>query len=172
MRKLNKRKATRKEPENLSDASAWLYTDLLLGLAVAFLGAGTFLVRSQTDTVSSPSVVLTYQLSCNEVILDVPRSISPNNLDLLAVNTINDASIIEEWNEPKVGILQISGGTGGGPVSEGTRNATAFRDNIISETPSLNNAEKLIQADTSLSQNQIKLRIYVVYKGDEAKNGC
>lgn len=172
MRKLNKRKATRKEPENLSDASAWLYTDLLLGLAVAFLGAGTFLVRSQTDTTSSPSAVLTYQLSCNEVILDVPRSISPSNLDLLAVNTINDASIVEEWNEPKVGILQIFGGARGGTVSEGREAAGVFRDTIISNTPALDNAEKQTFAENSLSRDRIRLKIYVVYKGDEAKNGC
>lgn len=172
MRKLSKRSALRKDPENLSDASAWLYTDLLLGLAVAFLGAGTFLVRSQADTTLNPVAVLSYQLSCDEVSLQVPRDISSINLDLLAVNAINDASIIRNWSEPKVGILQISGGTGGDSVSVGTQNATLFRDSTISETPSLNNAETLIQGDTSLSQNQIRLRVYVVYKGDESKNGC
>ena len=73
----------RKIPENLSDLAAWLYTDLLLGLAVAFVGAGTFLVydkTTKTDPGDTP-VVLTYQLSCDEVVITVPKSITANSLN-------------------------------------------------------------------------------------------
>ena len=171
MRRTKKSRSGRNGPENLSDMSAWLYTDLLLGLAVAFLGAGTFLVKSQSDASGAPAV-LTYQLSCNEVVFEVPSNITPQSLDNLAINSIDNASIIEGWNEPKVGILQIFGGARGGTVSEGRQTADLFRDATVSNTPILNNAEKLTFADNSLSRGRIKLRIYIVYKGEESKNGC
>jgi hypothetical protein len=45
-------------PENLQDLAAWLYTDLLLGLAVAFVGAGAFMVANPNYK-GKTSVVLT-----------------------------------------------------------------------------------------------------------------
>jgi hypothetical protein len=161
-------------PENLQDLAAWLYTDLLLGLAVAFVGAGTFLVWDKTKN-SGPGdtpVVLTYQLSCDEVSLIVPATIGTGALNNRVVTAINDAAISRSWKEPKPGLLYIYGGTGGADVGVGSRLARQFDSVTASNAQSIGNVEKQFGGDKSLSTNQVKLDLYVVYKGDEKKNGC
>jgi hypothetical protein len=164
----------RKVPENLQDLAAWLYTDLLLGLAVAFVGAGTFLVYDRT-TKSSPGdtpVVLTYQLSCDEVSLVVPATIETGALNNRVVTAINDAAVARSWKEPKPGLLYIYGGAGGADVGVGSRLAKRFDSSTAANAKSLANVEKQFGGDKSLPTNQVKLNLYVVYKGDETKNGC
>jgi hypothetical protein len=163
-----------KVPENLQDLAAWLYTDLLLGLAVAFVGAGTFLVydkTTQSDKGDTP-VVLTYQLSCDEVTLVVPTSIGASTLNSRVVTAINDAATARSWKEPKPGLLYIYGGSGGSDVGVGSRIAAGFNSSTISTAQALGNVEKIVGGDKSLQTNQVKLTMYVVYKGDETKNGC
>jgi hypothetical protein len=163
-----------KVPENLQDLAAWLYTDLLLGLAVAFVGAGTFLVYDKTskgdpgDTPVNP----TYQLSCDEVSLVVPATIGTDALNKRVLIEINDAAISRSWKEPKPGLLYIYGGSGGADVGVGSRLATQFYSSVASNTQSLGNVEKKFGGNKSLPTNQVKLDLYVVYKGDETKNGC
>ena len=161
-------------PENLSDLAAWLYTDLLLGLAVAFVGAGTFLVYDRTtksDKGDTP-VILTYQLSCDEVIMTVPRTIGPNLLNGQVISAIDEAATAHNWKEPKPGLLYIYGGSGGQDVGVGSSVADAFNSQVVANTPKLGNVEKIVGGDKSLSTSQIRLKMYVVYKGDETKNGC
>lgn len=159
-----------KVPENLSDLAAWLYTDLLLGLAVAFVGAGTFLVS--TGTTTKPTVDPTYQLSCDEVIIEVPRTIGPKALDDIVITEMETAALINEWQEPKPGLLYIYGGAGGQDVGVGSAYANSFNLRTVSNAPILGNVEKIAGGDKSLSTSQIRLKMYVVYKGDETKNGC
>lgn len=164
----------RKVPENLQDLAAWLYTDLLLGLAVAFVGAGTFLVYDQSIK-SNPGdtpAVLTYQLSCDEVSLLVPATIGKGALDSQVVTAINDAATARNWKEPKPGLLYIYGGSGGSDVGIGSRLAKQFNSSIVSNAESLANVEKQFGGDKSLQTNQVKLDLYIVYKGDERDNGC
>ena len=161
-------------PENLQDLAAWLYTDLLLGLAVAFVGAGTFLVYDKT-TKGDPGdtrVTLTYQLSCDEVSLVVPATIGTDALNKRVLIEINDAAISRSWKEPKPGLLYIYGGSGGADVGVGSRLAKQFDSSVASNAQSLGNVEKQFGGDKSLPANQVKLDLYVVYKGDETKNGC
>jgi hypothetical protein len=175
MRKLSRTTARkRKVPENLSDLSAWLYTDLLLGLAVAFVGAGTFLVYDKTtqSNKGDTPVILTYQLSCDEVSLVVPTSISSGALNSRVVTAINDAATARSWKEPKPGLMYIYGGSGGSDVGVGSRIAQSFNATKISAAQSLSNVEKIVGGDKSLRTSQVKLTMYIVYKGDETKNGC
>lgn len=170
--RISKKKS--KIPENLSDLAAWLYTDLLLGLAVAFVGAGTFLVydkTTQTDKGVTP-VNPTYQLSCDEVSLIVPTSIGSSALNTRVITAINDAATARSWKEPKPGLLYIYGGSGGSDVGVGSRIAEGFKKSKVSGAQSLGNVEKITGGDKSLQTNQVKLTMYVVYKGDESKNGC
>lgn len=164
----------RRGPENLQDMAAWLYTDLLLGLAVAFVGAGTFLVYDKTvksDKGDTP-VILTYQLSCDQVSLVVPSTITPDRLNGLVVTSIGDAAIARSWKEPKPGLLYIYGGSGGSDIGVGSRIAESFKTSKISGAPALGNVEIITGGEKSLQTDQIKLTMYVVYKGDETKNGC
>ena len=168
-------KSTRKIPENLSDLAAWLYTDLLLGLAVAFVGAGTFLVYDKTTQGSKGDtpVILTYQLSCDEVTLTVPRSISSSSLNGEVITAIEESANVRSWKEPKPGLLLIYGGTGGGNnISVGTALAENFNREKVANTPKLQKVKRLIYGDKSLPTSQIRLKIFIVYKGDETKNGC
>ena len=167
-------KSTKKIPENLSDLAAWLYTDLLLGLAVAFVGAGTFLVYDKTIASSKGDtpVILTYQLSCNEVIITVPRSISSASLNGQVITAIDDAAIARNWKEPKAGLLLINGGSGGGDISVGSAIAERFNREKVDNASKLQNVKRVTGGDKSLSTSQIRLKIFVVYKGDEKKNGC
>jgi hypothetical protein len=161
-------------PENLSDHAAWLYTDLLLGLAVAFVGAGTFLVYDKTtksDKGDTP-VILTYQLSCDEVILTVPRTIEPSSLNSEVITAIDEAATAHNWKEPKAGLLYIYGGSGGQDVGVGSTIGHRFNSQVVSSTPKLGNVEKIVGGDKSLSTEDIRLEMYIVYKGDETKNGC
>jgi hypothetical protein len=163
-----------KVPENLQDLAEWLYTDLLLGLAVAFVGAGTFLVYDKTtkgDPGDTPAV-LTYQLSCDEVSFVVPATIGTSALNNRVVTAINDAAVSRSWKEPKPGLLYLYGGSGGGDVGVGSRLAKQFDSSTVANAQSLANVEKQFGGDKSLQTNQIKLNLYVVYKGDETKNGC
>ena len=160
-----------KIPENLSDLAAWLYTDLLLGLAVAFVGAGTFLVRAPGPVTGTPKE-LTYQLSCDEVVIPVPRTIGPQDLDDLVNNEMETAALANEWLEPRPGLLYIYGGSGGQDVGVGSAYAKSFNTRTVSKTPILGNVEKIEGGDKSLASSQIRLKIYFVYKGDETKNGC
>lgn len=163
-----------KAPENLQDLAAWLYTDLLLGLAVAFVGAGTFLVydkTTQSDKGDTP-VILTYQLSCDEVSLVVPATIGTDALNKRVLIEINDAAISRSWKEPKPGLLYIYGGAGGADVGVGSRLAKQFDSSTASNAQALTNVETQFGGDKSLPTNQVKLDLYVVYKGDETKNGC
>ena len=159
-----------KIPENLSDLAAWLYTDLLLGLAVAFVGAGTFLVS--TGPSPQPTVDPTYQLSCDEVIIPVPRSIGPQALNDIVIAEIENAALINAWQEPKPGLLYIYGGSGGQDVGVGSGFANSFNLRTVSNTPILGNVEKIAGGDKSLPTSQIRLKMYVVYKGEEKDNGC
>jgi len=167
-------KSTRKVPENLSDLAAWLYTDLLLGLAVAFVGAGTFLVWDKTTVASKGDtpVNLTYQLSCDEVTITVPQSISSSSLNGQVITAIEDAAIVRNWKDPKAGLLLINGGSGGGDVSVGSKVAERFSREKIDNAAKLQNVKRVTGGDKSLTTSQIRLKIFVVYKGDEKKNGC
>ena len=166
-------KSTRKIPENLSDLAAWLYTDLLLGLAVAFVGAGTFLVYDKTTRPGKGTpVILTYQLSCDEVTLTVPRSISSSSLNGQVISAIDNAAIARNWQEPKAGLLLINGGSGGGDVSVGSAIAERFSREKVDKASKLQKVKRVTGGDKSLSTSQIRLKIFVVYKGDETENGC
>jgi hypothetical protein len=164
----------RKVPENLSDLAAWLYTDLLLGLAVAFVGAGSFLVYDRTVQASKGDTpaILTYQLSCDEVVLTVPRSTGPVSLNKQVIQAIDNAAKANDWKEPKPGLLYIYGGSGGQDVGVGSAIAERFNSATVESTPKLGNVEKIIGGDKSISTNQVRLKMYLVYKGDERDNGC
>jgi hypothetical protein len=156
-------------PENLQDLAAWLYTDLLLGLAVAFVGAGAFMVANPNYK-GKTSVVLTYQLSCDALEIAASQSISEGELQQRLRGAITARADSKGWTEVKPGVINLFGG--GSNPSIGTANAKKFRDRVVSGTPVLANTEILPYADSSLSPSQVKLRVYLVYKGAEIDNGC
>ena len=165
---------TRKIPENLSDLAAWLYTDLLLGLAVAFVGAGAFMVANPDYNRVKGNI--TFQLSCEAleipVSLTVPRSISSSSLTGQVISAIDNAAIARNWKEPKAGLLLINGGSGGGDVSIGSAIAERFSREKVDKASKLQKVKRVTGGDKDFSTSQIRLKIFVVYKGDEKKNGC
>lgn len=164
-------KSSRKSPENLSDLAAWLYTDLLLGLAVAFVGAGAFMVAN--PSFKDPNRVkgnLSYQLSCDALEIPVTKSTSSAELQSTLISAIDRRGKLKGWTMVKPGVINLFGG--GSTNSIGTNNAKTFKTNVADKTKILQNAEILPYADNNLSVSQLKLRIYLVYKGDERDNGC
>ena len=163
-----------KIPENLSDLAAWLYTDLLLGLAVAFVGAGTFLAYNTNfkDSDTGTQINPTYQLSCDEVVLNLAKSISPDDLDRKVLSAMNRASIEHSWTEPKAGLILIYGGNGGGSNTVGTKIAKSFNSGTIQKSKELLNVKKIFGGEGSLPTSIVRLKIFFVYKGLVADNGC
>lgn len=161
-----------KIPENLSDLAAWLYTDLLLGLAVAFVGAGAFMVAnpSYKDPSKGNVVILTYQLSCDALEIPVTQSTGSAELQSTLMSAIDNRGKQKGWTEVKPGVINLFGG--GSSNSIGTNNARKYKARVTDKTPILDNAEILTYADNNLSTSQLKMRIYLVYKGDEKDNGC
>lgn len=169
-----RRPKSRKEIENLSDVAAWLYTDLLLGLAVVFIGGGAFMLN-YTKTAEKGSTVqqpLTYQLSCAQVEFSVPESISGTSLDEVAANEIFSASKVSGWTEAKPGVVMIYGTNS--DISAANREARRFVDTAVKNAPILKNAKIIPQGDTNsrLNRSEIVVRIFVVYKGQVKDNGC
>ena len=165
----------RKIPENLSDLAAWLYTDLLLGLAVAFVGAGTFLAYNSNykDPNLTTQIDPTYQLSCDEVVINVSSKIAADELDRQVLSEVNKAATEHSWTDPKAGLLLIYGGNGKtGSNTVGTNIAKTFRDQIITRSKDLLNVEKIVGGEGSLPTSAVRLKIFLVYKGLVADNGC
>ena len=162
----------RKIPENLSDLAAWLYTDLLLGLAVAFVGAGAFMVANPSfkDKSIGGKVDPTYQLSCDALEIQVTKTTSSSELQTTLMSAIDRRGKLKGWTEVKPGVINLFGG--GSTNSIGTGNARDYKRKVTDKTQILNNAEILPYADNDLNDNQLKLRIYLVYRGDERDNGC
>ena len=104
--------------------------------------------------------------------LIVPATISTDALNKRVTTAINDAAVSRSWKEPKPGLLYIYGGSGGADVGVGSRLARQFDSSIAANAKSLANVEKDFGGDKSLQTTQVKLNLYVVYKGDETKNGC
>lgn len=159
---------TRKIPENLSDLAAWLYTDLLLGLAVAFVGAGAFMVANPDYNRVKGNI--TFQLSCEALEIPVSKSTSSGELQSTLLTAINNRGKKRGWSDVKPGVINLFGG--GSTISIGINNAKNFKVNVADKTKILDNAEILPYADRGLSDSQLRLRIYLVYKGDERDNGC
>lgn len=165
----------RREPENLSDVAAWLYTDLLLGLAVIFIGGGAFRVfRTLNDTPSvkgsSVQMPSTHQLSCDEIRISIPRSISPGDLQNEVVNALDDAEMIHNWEDSKPGLVQIFGVNRNGDVAQ--KYADTFLRNVAAKTPYLKNSELIAYQDRSTDSDKVNLKIYAVYLGQVKDNGC
>jgi hypothetical protein len=157
--------------EDISGEAAWLYTDLLLGLAVAFVGAGAFMATNPNYVEPAKGeVILTYQLSCDALELTADQSTSDGELQTKLITAIKVRGDRKGWTEVKPGVINLFGG--GSNNSIGTANAKRFNDRVASKTPALDNTEILPYADNNLSPSQVKLRIYLVYKGDENDNGC
>lgn len=166
---------TRGEPENLSDVAAWLYTDLLLGLAVIFIGGGAFFVRILGPTESKGATIQknpSYYLSCEEIEFQVPQGISGEALDIKASKTILRTAKLTGWEDPKAGLVQIFGIDPN--LTTANKDATSFRNRSVSRADSLKNAELLVGGitDRRLNRNNVLVRIFVVFKGLESDNGC
>jgi hypothetical protein len=160
-----------KIPENLSDLAAWLYTDLLLGLAVAFVGAGAFAIANP-DYLSPTTgkVIKTFQLSCDALEIPATQSTSIGELESVLLGEIKKRGNRKGWTQVKPGVINLFGG--GSTNSIGTANAKKFMRNVTDGSALLKNSEILPYADNNLSTSQLKMRIYLVYKGDEKDNGC
>lgn len=163
------------EEENLSDVAAWLYTDLLLGLVVVFIGGGAFLQRytapSEKGTESAEvQQPLTHQLSCNEIEITLSQKSSTRAVADATTKAIFENSELRGWTDAKPGLVQIFGGDP--DISQGGRDAEQFLRTAVSRVPSLKNAKILTAGDKSLRSDQVKIRIFVVYKGQIKDNGC
>lgn len=157
--------------EDVSGEAAWLYTDLLLGLAVAFVGAGAFMVANPAyQNPTKGNVVLTYQLSCDALEITAAQSTSPARLQSVLLSAIANRGKQKGWTEVKPGVINLFGG--GSNNSIGTANAKRFKSRVADQTAILQNSEILPYADNQLRTSQVKMRIYLVYKGDERDNGC
>lgn len=175
-RSMRGRRSGGTDEEDLSDVAAWLYTDLLLGLAVVFIGGGAFVGKIWGDTPSKGDTTvqqpLTYQLSCDEVEIQVPQNISGAALDTVVLKEVNRASKLRSWTDPKPGLVQVFGIDPN--ISNANRDARSFRESAINKSPSLREAEIVIGGDTSSNKNSrnVIVRIFVVYKGQVKDNGC
>jgi hypothetical protein len=171
MRRQLRPRKKRNGVEDISGDAAWLYTDLLLGLAVAFVGAGAFMVANPSFVEPTKGqVILTYQLSCDALEIAADQATSSGELQSKLLTAIKKRGDRNGWTEVKPGVINLFGG--GSNNSIGTANAKRFNDRVASRTPALDNTEILPYADNNLSPSQVKLRIYLVYKGDENDNGC
>jgi hypothetical protein len=171
MRRIRTRKSQGDGVPDISGEAAWLYTDLLLGLAVAFVGAGAFMVANPAyKNPTKGSVVLTYQLSCDAIEITTKQSTSPAELQNSLMSAISNRGKSMGWTDVKPGVINLFGG--GSDNRIGTNNAKRFKSRVTENTPILQNSEILTYADNGLSTSQVKMRIYLVYKGDEQDNGC
>ena len=166
----------KKGPEDLSDTAAWLYTDLLLGLMVAFLGAGTFLIFPANETTSEDGSTVTttippdptYQLSCEELELIVNDFESPAGVEAKVNLLIAGQAPLRRWQEPLPAIILVFGS----PSDPLDRNARNFINSVMLQSESLRDVELRSYGSKDLSENEIKLVVYVIYKGDKRDNGC
>ncbi|MEY3744626.1 MAG: hypothetical protein RL430_1541 [Actinomycetota bacterium] len=174
MRTSNRRRPkSRKEIENLSDVAAWLYTDLLLGLVVVFIGGGAFKLISNTEPAGTTKGTqkLTHQLSCTPVEFFVPDSISSSSLDQITASQIYELQTRKAWTESKPGVVLIYGIARN--TSEGGRDAKRFVDAVARKTKILKNAKMITGGEELGSRlDEIHIRIFVVYKGQVKDNGC
>lgn len=161
----------RKGPEDLSDLAAWLYTDLLLGLAVAFVGAGAFAIANPNYlSPATGKVIKTFQLSCDALEIPANQATSVGQLETNLQIEIKRIGTRKGWTQVKPGVINLFGG--GSTNSIGTENARRFMRTVTDKSALLKNSEILPYADNNLSTSQIKMRIYLVYKGEEKDNGC
>lgn len=165
------------EEENLSDAAAWLYTDLLLGLAVVFIGGGAFIQRFTGPSEKGSDVVevqqpLTYQLSCDEIEVTMSQESSPVEVDEIVTRAIVKNSKLLGWTEAKAGVVQVFGIDPA--ISAANADARRFVERSVNDAPSLKSAEIQAYGNTSseLGRENVLIRIFVVYKGQVKDNGC
>ncbi len=171
MRRLLRSPKRKNGIQDISGEAAWLYTDLLLGLAVAFVGAGAFMVANPAyKNPTKGQVILTYQLSCDALEISASQSTSPAQLQTALLSAISNRGKEKGWTEVKPGVINLFGG--GSNNSIGTNNAKKFKSRVTDNTEILKNSEILPYADNQLKTSQVKMRIYLVYKGDERDNGC
>lgn len=115
-------------------------------------------------------VILTYQLSCDALEISASQSTSPAQLQTALLSAISNRGKEKGWTEVKPGVINLFGG--GSNNSIGTNNAKKFKSRVTDNTEILKNSEILPYADNQLKTSQVKMRIYLVYKGDERDNGC
>lgn len=171
MRRVLRSSKSKNGIQDISGEAAWLYTDLLLGLAVAFVGAGAFMVANPAyQSPTKGSVVLTYQLSCDALEITSSQSTSSAQLQSVLMSAISKRGKQKGWTEVKPGVINLFGGGPTNPI--GASNARKFKSRVTDRTAILKNSEILPYADNQLPRSQVRMRIYLVYKGDERDNGC
>ena len=61
----------------------------------------------------------------------------------------------------------------GGPNNDiGDDNAKEFGNSVMSQSATLRDVELRFYGSNNLSETEIKLVVYVIYKGDKRDNGC
>ena len=175
MKRRRSRKLKHADGENLSDVAAWLYTDLLLGLAVVFIGGGAFLVqrKGEEPAKGATEIVqpLTYQLSCEEVLITVSRNTSTDQIAFEVETKLREHAELKQWSDIKTGLINVWGRDV--ELSQATAIAREFTKSHISQIPTLANSEIANYGKvTNSGLNNIDLEIYLVYKGQIKDNGC
>ena len=164
--------------ENLSDVAAWLYTDLLLGLAVVFIGGGAVAttisrqeVKGDSSSITEVTQAPTYQLSCESRKVIIPQTIRPVKLSEIVDSELQTFAAEKQWSEIKPALVNVFGRD---PEQRKAQDdARLFTESIISEVPVLRNAEIASYASTGTTDlDSVTLQIYVVYRGQEKDNGC
>jgi hypothetical protein len=145
---------------------------------VAFLGAGTFLIFPANETTSEDGSAVTttvppdptYQLSCEELELTVNDFESPAGVEAKVNLLIAGQAPLRRWQEPLPGIILVYGG--GPDTSAGSKSARGFINSVMLNTTTLKDTEMKFYGDQGTRLDEIRLVVYVVYKGDKRDNGC
>jgi len=164
--------------------AGWLYADLLLGLAVVFLGAGVITLRSleTTDgvgrvtrkplvTTSTSSTVATSTTLAGEKtkrFYNKALRVTFYTQESARLRTVVDEFIAAEGlrGEPEVALVLLFGSVGDGENPEvGAKRAEALWPRLIADLPSVFSDRALLRPlnNTYLARGQFAAEIYFQY---------
>lgn len=168
-----------------SGLAGWLYTDLLLGLAVVFLGTVGFTAMTKEDetatvttstTTSTTTTTTTttiapdappFQLSCEQFYVDneyLRDSVSDADLTAKVTEKIEAEIANRGWTKTtaRVGFVLLFGGHRGSATDgadQGAGRAKKFQDRIQALVPLLANVEMNASGSTNKTYEDIPYRV-------------
>lgn len=167
------------------DGAGWIYADLFLALMIVGLGSAVITSSSPTSGAATTSAPPTFQLSCAEFPVKVPRNLSRKNGGAQIEAAITSEISKRGWSgeTAKPGLVIVFGGFSGSETAgAGDRRAQNLRSTLRASVPPFQQVEMRTGGAQSVRVNGVSsdvggagsflLVVYLLFNGPDLTEDC
>lgn len=166
------------------DGAGWIYADLFLALMIVGLGSAV-ITSSSPSGAASTTAPATFQLSCAEFSVEVPRNLSRTNGGAQIEAAITSEISKRGWSgeSAKPGLVIVFGGFGSSEsAGDGDRRAQNLRATLRTAVPPFQQVEMRTGGAQSVTVNGVStdvggagsftLVVYLLFNGPDLTEDC